>query len=98
MRNAGMATGAEEDSVKRPQLLQAVGGHHLSGLCVGFATPIEGVPVHLESKAPSRRFPREHAFGHPFFPDSVPADYLLLESSHVPCSLSFSLFHSPPAR
>src|SRR5260370_11114022 len=71
IRNAGMANGAEEDSVKRPQLLQAVGGHHLSGLYVGFATPIECVPVHLESKAPSRLFQREHSFVHPFFPDAV---------------------------
>src|SRR6267143_1169245 len=42
IRNAGMANGAEEDSLERPQLLQAVGGHHLSGLDVSFATPIEG--------------------------------------------------------
>src|SRR5882762_105307 len=92
IRNAGMANGAEEDSVERPQLLQAVGGHHLSGLDVSFATPIEGVPVHLESKAPSRRFQREHAFGHHFFPDAVSGDDCDIESFHVRGTLSFSFF------
>jgi len=88
-----MANGAEEDSVKRPQLLQAVGGHHLSGLLRRFRKlHIEGVPVHLESKArpalPARALPS----GTTFFPMPSPAMTAILKVSCAREFMPFFLF------
>src|SRR5467141_1147175 len=87
-----MPNGAEEDSVERPQLLQAIGGHHLSGLSVSFTTPIEGVPVQSKTKALPGRFQHANAFRHHFLSDAVSRDNRDVESFHVRQTLSFSFF------
>src|SRR6266699_2263921 len=90
IRHAGMPNGAEEDSVERPQLLQAIGGHHLSGFNVSFTTPIEGVPVQSKTKALPCYFQHANAFRHYFLSDAVSGDNCDVESFHVRQTLSFS--------
>src|SRR6267378_2245894 len=87
IRHTGMSHSAKEDGVKRPELLQAIGGHHLSGFDVSLATPIERVPVELESKAVSCRFQHSDAFGHHFFSDAISRNDCNIESFHERRSL-----------
>jgi hypothetical protein len=69
-----MPHGSQKDGVERPQLLQTIGRHHLSGFRVGFAAPIELLPSELEPKAFSCRFEDADAFGNDFFPDAIAGD------------------------
>src|SRR6267378_1548470 len=90
IRHTGMSNSAKEDGVKRPELLQTICRHHLSGLNVGFTTPVECVPVPSKTKALSRGFQHADAFGQHFFPDAVSRNDCNIESFHVRRSL-FSL-------
>src|SRR5882724_4450712 len=87
IRDTGMSNCAKEDRVKRPELLQAICRHHLSGLHVGFTTPVECVPVPSKTKALSRSFQHADAFGHHLFPDAVSCNDCNIESFHVRSSL-----------
>src|SRR3979411_581784 len=80
--NAGVSDSAQEDSVKRPQLLNAVRRHHASGLDIGFATPIERVPLELESKALSGGFQNPDALRNHFFPNTISGNHCYVESLH----------------
>src|SRR6266404_5066332 len=84
IRNAWMSDGAQENRIEWPQLLDTVCGHHLSGLYVSLATPVEGVPVEPESKAFSCRFQHSNSFWHHFFPDAVTCDDRDIKSFHEP--------------
>ena len=72
--NARMPHGSQKDGVERPQLLQTIRRHHLSGFHVGFAAPIELLPSELEPKAPPCRFEHADAFGNDFFPNTIAGD------------------------
>src|SRR6266567_2414454 len=80
--NARVPHGAQEDRIEWPQLLDTVCGHHLSGLSISFATPIECVPVETESKALSCRFQHSNAFRHDFFSDAIACDDRDIKSFH----------------
>src|ERR1700688_4217336 len=82
IRNAWVSNRAQEDGIEWPQLLDTVCGHHLSGFKVSFATPVEWVPVELESKALSCSFQHPNAFRHHFFPDAIACDDRYVESFH----------------
>ena len=85
--NAGVSNGTQEDCVERAQLLDAIVRHHLASLDVGFAAPIKGVPVEMESKTLSCRFQNSNAFGYDFFANTVASDdrdVELLHDSFVP--------------
>src|ERR1700694_5958290 len=87
--NAGVSDSAQEDSVKRPQLLNAVRRHHASGLDIGFATPIERVPFELESKALSCGFQNPDALRNYFFPNAISGNHCYVERFHGRCGLLF---------
>src|SRR5207253_1536119 len=76
--------------VKRSQLLDTIGRHHLPSLDVSFATPIKRVPVESESKALSCRFQHTDAFWHHLFPNAVACDDRDVESSHEATLYPFS--------
>src|SRR5260370_13814934 len=82
IRNTGVSHGAQEDRVERPQLLDTVWGHHVSGLNISFATPVERVPVEAESEAVSCRVQHPNAFRHHFFSDAIACDDRDVESFH----------------
>src|SRR5437016_12383896 len=90
VRNARVSHGTQEDRVKRSQLLDTIGRHHLPSLDVSFATPIKRVPVESESKALSCRFQHTDAFSYHLFPNSVACDYRDVEISHEARLCSFS--------
>src|SRR6266404_3916961 len=83
VRNARVSHGSQEDRVKRSQLLDTIGWHHLPSLDVSFATPIKRVPVESESKALSCRFQHTDAFWHYLFPDAVACDDSNRESALI---------------
>ena len=82
IRDTGMAHGSQKDGVERPQLLQTIGRHHLSGFHVGFAAPIELLPFELEPKALPCCFEHADAFGNDFFPDAIAGEYGNIERFH----------------
>src|SRR2546421_10764409 len=90
VRNARVSHGTQEDRVKRSQLLDTIGRHHLPSLDVSFATPIKRVPVESESKALSCRFQHTDAFWHHLFPNAVACDDRDVESSHEATLYPFS--------
>src|SRR5207245_9308113 len=90
VRNARVSHSTQEDRVKRSQLLDTIGRHHLPSLDVSFATPIKRVPVESESKALSCRFQHTDAFCHHLFPNAVACDDRDVESSHEATLYPFS--------
>src|ERR1700682_2116804 len=82
IRNAGMSPGPHENGVEGLQLLQTIFRHHLPGLNVGFATPIEGAPIALKPEAPPGRFQNANAFWYDFFADAVSRDNCDIEGLH----------------
>src|SRR5438094_10637191 len=91
VRNARVSHGTQEDRVKRSQLLDTIGRHHLPSLDVSFATPIKRVPVESEFKALSCRFQHTDAFWHHLFLNAVACDDRDVESSHEATLYLFSL-------
>src|SRR5882762_2535147 len=89
IRNAWVSHGAEEDSVKRPQLLDTIRRHHLRGLYVGFAAPLECIPVALKSKMSPRGVQHPDAFWNHLFSDAVACDDCDVEGFHARCTLPF---------
>src|SRR6266404_7443188 len=84
-----MTHGSQEDGIERPQMLQTISRHHLSGFQESFATPIKFMPVELESKMLSCRFKHANAFRHDLFPNAVPGDNCNAEGFHLGCDSSF---------
>src|ERR1700704_5143478 len=91
IRDGGMSYRSEEDGVKGPQLLDAIRRHHFSGREVGFATPIERVPVQLKSKALPCRIQHSDALWNHLFADTVARNDCNFKSLHLPRSLSVML-------
>ncbi len=83
-----MSYGTKEYRIEGPQLLKAVWRHHPSGFDVGFATPIEWMPLALESELLPGCFQHTDAFRDDFLPDAVSGDDSDLESFHVRRTLS----------
>ncbi len=72
--HVGMADGAEKDRIEQPQPVEPVGRHHLTGLDIGLAAPVEFAPFEREAKAPGRPLHHRNAFRHHFAPDAVAGD------------------------
>ncbi len=84
-----MSHGAEEDRIERAQLLNAVRGHHVSGLHVGFTAPIERVPLACESKTLPRSVEYPDALWNHFLPDAISRNHRNVEGSHARRVLPF---------
>ncbi len=69
-----MADGAEKDRIEEAQSFEPVGRHHLPGLDIGLAAPIEFAPFEREAVAPGRLLHNRDAFRHDFAPDAVAGD------------------------
>src|ERR1700676_1681821 len=80
--DAGVANGAEEDCVERPQLLKAIVRHHLTGLYISLAAPVEGTTLQAKPEPLPGRFEHANAFGNHFFPDAVSSDDRDVEGFH----------------
>src|SRR5260370_16287136 len=79
-----MSNGSQEDRIERPQLLDTIRGHHLSGVNVCFATPVELVPLESKSEALPCRFQHSVAFWDYFFSDAIACDDRDVKSLHEP--------------
>ena len=77
-----MSHSAQENSLEWAKLFNSVGGHHLAGLDVGFAAPVERVPLELKSKALAGCFEHTNAFGNHLFPNPVPGNDCDVEGFH----------------
>ncbi len=71
----GASYSAEKDGVKGPQLIEAVGGHHLARFEVRFAAPVKEMPGELESEALPGGIQDANAFRNYFFSDSISCNY-----------------------
>src|SRR5215475_12029350 len=52
-------------------LLQPILRHHPAGLAIGFARPVEMIPLELDSEAAPRRIEHPNTFRHNFLADTV---------------------------
>src|SRR5262245_22142568 len=52
-------------------LLQPILGHHPAGLAIGFARPVEMIPLEFDSETAPRRIEHPNAFRHDFPADTV---------------------------
>jgi hypothetical protein len=66
-----MSDSAKENSLEFAELLDAVCRHHLPGIEISFAAPIEWVPFTGKSIAAASRLKHANAFGHNLFPDTI---------------------------
>src|SRR5207237_6482208 len=71
----GMADRAEIDGIIEPQPLEPVFGHHLAGLGVARAAPVELAPSKTETIGARRRLHRRNPLRHHLMPDAVAGDY-----------------------
>src|SRR5579859_806633 len=83
IRHAGMAYGAKENCVKRPQLRQTIIRHHLSGLHIPFAAPVKRTPLHPKIETTPRRFQYTNTFRNNFLSDAIAGNDRNVESSHL---------------
>ncbi len=74
VRHLGVAHGAEKDGVEGPELLQAVLGHHRTGLKITFAGVGKLGELHGKLEAVGKRLQGPHPFGHDLAADAVAGD------------------------
>src|SRR5580704_11663020 len=89
--NARMSHGSKKDCVKGTQLLQPVGGHHLSGTKVGLAAPVERMPIDPKPEKGAGGFNDADSFRHDLLTDTIPGNDRDMEGLHrsqCPCAVS----------
>ena len=72
---AGEADRAEIDGVKLAQLVEPVLGHHLAGLGVALARPVEGFKLQVDVEFTRGLFQHPHALRYNFMSDAVARDH-----------------------
>ena len=82
IRHARIAHRAEKNRVEGAKLREAVVGHHLSRLDVGFAAPVKMRERIVDSEAPARGFEHAQSFGHDFFSNAVAGNHCNLVGFH----------------
>ena len=81
--HGGEAHRAEIDGVEGAERLDAVGGHHRTGLQVPLARPVELLPLELDAVPGRRRFQDPHTLGHDFLADPVSGNQRDLQRIHA---------------
>ena len=74
VRHLGRTHGAEKDGIERPELLEAVLGHHPAGLEIVLAGVRKLFEIHGKLEASGKRLQGPHPFGHDFAADAVTGD------------------------
>ena len=82
IRHARIAHRAEKNRVEGAKLREAVVGHHLSRLDVGFAAPVKMRERIIDAETPARGFEHAQSFGHDFFSNAIAGNHCNLVGFH----------------